>query len=39
MKALGTLTALVIAAVALVVGAVAVRSIPDIKRYLEIRQM
>jgi hypothetical protein len=39
MRALGMLTALVIAAVALVVVAVAVRSIPDIKRYLKIRQM
>ncbi|MCW2772807.1 MAG: hypothetical protein JWN91_1133 [Nocardioides sp.] len=39
MRALGMLTALVIAAVALVVVAVAVMSIPDIKRYLKIRQM
>jgi hypothetical protein len=39
MRALGMLTAVVIAAVALVVVAVAVMSIPDIKRYLEIRQM
>ncbi|MCW2765829.1 MAG: hypothetical protein JWO11_1788 [Nocardioides sp.] len=39
MRTLGMVTAIVIAAVALVVGVVAARSIPDIKRYLKIREM
>lgn len=39
MRAVGMVTALVGAAVAAVVVAVGIRSVPDIKRYLKIRQM
>jgi hypothetical protein len=39
MKALGTLTAYVLAAVAVVAVGVGLRSIPDIQRYLKIRSM
>jgi hypothetical protein len=39
MKALGTLTAYVLSAVAVAAVAVGLRSLPDIRRYLKIRNM
>lgn len=39
MRTVGMLTAAVAAAVALGATAIGIRSIPDIKRYLKIRQM
>jgi hypothetical protein len=39
MKALGTVTAYLLAAVAVAVVAIGLRSIPDVKRYLKIRSM
>jgi hypothetical protein len=39
MKALGTVTAYLLAAVAVAAVAIGLRSIPDVKRYLKIRSM
>lgn len=39
MKALGVMTAVTLAGAAAIAGLVGVRSIPDIKRYLKIRNM
>jgi hypothetical protein len=39
MKALGTLTAYVLAAAAVVAVGIGLRSIPDVRRYLKIRNM
>jgi hypothetical protein len=39
MKALGTLTAYVLSAVAVAAVAIGLRSLPDIRRYLKIRNM
>jgi hypothetical protein len=39
MKALGSVTAVVFAGVAIVAVGVGVRSIPDVKRYLKMRSM
>ncbi|MDQ1645704.1 MAG: hypothetical protein QOI35_1112 [Cryptosporangiaceae bacterium] len=39
MKALGTLTAFLLTALGAVAAVVAVRSLPDIRRYLKIRSM
>ncbi|MDX6368021.1 MAG: hypothetical protein QOK30_3097 [Nocardioidaceae bacterium] len=39
MRALGTLTAYLLAAVAVAAVAIGLRSVPDIRRYLKIRSM
>lgn len=39
MKALGTVTAYLLAVVAVAAVAIGLRSIPDVKRYLKIRSM
>jgi hypothetical protein len=39
MKALGTVTAYLLAAVVVAAVAIGLRSIPDVKRYLKIRSM
>jgi hypothetical protein len=39
MKALGTVTAYLLAAVAVAAVAIGLRSIPDVRRYLKIRSM
>lgn len=39
MRAIGRLTALVVAVIAAGAAVVGIRSVPDVKRYLKIRQM